>query len=186
MYCKGFSVSEIELWHTSEVLEHLCQCSVSHFCKLHTHNCSICTATRYHDDKLTFWLLCLTSTVMSFRWELFSPCRECGLFDESSIAVLLTQTCGLQAFFLVTQHFAYSSFLSCFYLSKSLLIWNKLTPFWLAFLKCLFTERQSSMGPLICGLIKWIYNLLFKDFMQWFWLGYNCSHKASIHFTSIL
>lgn len=80
---------------------------------------------------LLFWLLCPTSTVMSFRWELLGPRRLSGLFDKSSIAVLLTQTCGLQAFFLVTQHFGYFSFLSCFYLSKSLLIWNKLTPFWL-------------------------------------------------------
>lgn len=132
---------------TSEALKRLYRCNVSYFCKLHATSTTVCsTVTRYHDDKLTLWLPWLTSTVMSFRWELFGPCRHCGLFDKSSIAVLLTKTCGLQAFFLVAQHFGYSSFLSCFYLSKSSsLIWNKWPPFWLLF-KVFIYKRAEQHG----------------------------------------
>lgn len=118
----------------------------------HKHNCS--PVTRYHGDKLTLWLLWLTSTMMPFRWEPFGPSRHCGLFDKSSIAVLLTKTCGLQAVFLVAQHFGYSSFLSCFYLFQVLADLKQINYFFGCFRKCLFTKGQSSVGPFDLGLAR--------------------------------
>lgn len=134
------------------------------------HNCSICTETRYHHDKLTFWLLCLTSAVMSFRWELFSPCRRCGLFDKTSIAVLLTQTCGLQAFFLVTQHFGCSSFLSCF--NQVLADLKQIYSFLVAFESVYLEKGRAAWGlQSVACYAKWIYNLLLKDFISTHQLG---------------
>lgn len=69
-------------------------------------NCTPKAVTRYHDGKLTFWLLWLTSTVMAFRWELFSPCRHWIIWQNFHCSAP-DKDMWAAGHFLVTQHFGH-------------------------------------------------------------------------------
>lgn len=145
------------------------QCVI--FCRFVHHKSNCSPVTRYHDNKLTVWLLWLTSTVMSFRRELFSPCRQCGLFDKSSIAVLLTQTCGLQAFFLVTQHFLLFFISQLFLPFQVLTDLKQINSFWLLSKVFIYRKGRAACNLWFGAWLNEFTSMLFKDFIYTWRLG---------------
>lgn len=133
-----------ELQRTSVLLECHYQCNVSYVLQIahHKHSCS--TETRYHYDKLGFschsWhpLWCLLDK------KYLVPAESVDYLTKVALQCVWHRRVGCSLFFLLLSILCYSSFLSfSFYLSESLLIWNK-TPF------CLCSKSfylQKGMAP---------------------------------------
>lgn len=159
---------------SAEVLDCLYRCNVSYFLQIahHKHNCR--TVTRW---QVNFFDCCGWHPPWCLLDENHSvPADSADYLTKVALQCSWHRHVGCWPFFWSLSTFCCSSFLSCFHLSKSLLIWNKLTPFWLL-LKVFVYRRAEQHGTFWFGawLNKFTTRCLKISLILWGLVCFSCS-----------